>query len=48
MQRDLAIEYRQRDNPGIDVYEDRDLDITSYLPIDVEMQIKQVLAVMPD
>ncbi len=48
MQRDLTIERRLRDHPDIDVYEDRDLDITSFLPIDVEMQIKQVLAVMPD
>ncbi len=47
-ERDLAVAKWQAANPGLDVYEDRNLDVTSQLAINVESQIKAVLAVMAD
>jgi hypothetical protein len=47
-ERDHAVRQWQRHHPDIDVYEERSLDITSYLPINVEAQIKAVLSVMAD
>ena len=38
-QRDAAIELRQNEYPGADIYEDRQLEITSYLPISIEGQL---------
>lgn len=38
-QRDAAIELRQKEYPDKDVYEDRQLEITSFLPISVDEQM---------
>jgi len=38
-QRDAAIALRQKEYPGKDIYEDRQLEITSFLPISVEGQM---------
>jgi len=40
--RDVAVEDWAKHRPGTDVFEDRDLEITSYLDIDVEDQIHTV------
>ena len=47
-ERDRVVRLWQELHPGSDVYEDRGLEITSYLPINVEAQIKEVVAVMVD
>ena len=41
-QRDAVIADRQEKLPGRDVFEDRDLDITTYLPIDVPSLIQRL------
>ena len=40
--RDLAVEDWAKRRPGTDVFEDRDLEITSYMDIDVETQVRAV------
>lgn len=40
--RDAAVAAWQRDHPGENVYEDRGLEVTSELPIDVDRQIETV------
>ena len=40
--RDRVIAERSRSHPGSDVYEDRELEVTSFLPIDVDRQIAAV------
>ena len=40
--RDQVVEMWQKDNPTTDVYEDRALEVTGYLPISVEAQLSQV------
>lgn len=45
-QRDLVVAEWERRNPGVDVFEDRALDITSYLGIDVDAQISAVHAAL--
>jgi hypothetical protein len=47
-ERDRVVAERQPDHIGIDVYEDRALEITSYLAINVEAQIRAVLAALSD
>ena len=47
-QRDEVVALWAKEHPSIDVFEDRSLDITAYLPINVETQIKAVLAAMCD
>ena len=44
--RDEVVAQWEKDHPGVDVFEDRRLDIAGYLPIDVEAQIKRVLAAL--
>jgi hypothetical protein len=34
--RDVVIDAWQRTHPGVDVYEDRNLELTGYLPISVD------------
>lgn len=46
-QRDAAIAAWQTEHPGIDVYEDRKLEITSHLPVSVEQQIATVVKLLP-
>jgi len=46
LEHDRAIAQWQQDNPDVDVYEERLLEITSSLSINVEMQIKDVLVAM--
>jgi hypothetical protein len=46
--RDRAVAQWQDAHPDVDVYEDRSLEITAYLPINVEAQIRCVLAVLDD
>lgn len=41
-QRDAAVETWQAGHPDADAFEDRDLEVTSMIPISVERQIKQV------
>jgi len=41
-QRDAAIELRQKEFPERDIYEDRQLEITSFLPISIEDQIAAI------
>ena len=41
-QRDSSITDWQKENPGIDVYEDRNLEITSQLNIDVDEQLDTI------
>ncbi len=38
--RDVVIETWQQGHPGVDVFEDRSLDVTGYLPISVDSWIK--------
>jgi hypothetical protein len=38
-QRDAAIALRQKEYPGKDIYEDRQLEISSFLPISIEGQM---------
>lgn len=45
-QRDAAIDLRQKEFPDSDVYEDRRLEITSFLPISVDAQIAAIDKVM--
>ncbi|MEM7226311.1 MAG: hypothetical protein AAF495_25270 [Pseudomonadota bacterium] len=40
--RDRAIAAYQAENPGVDVYEDRSFEVTSYLDISVESQVRGV------
>ena len=40
--RDRAVEAWAKHRPGTDVFEDRDLEITSYMDIDVERQVHAV------
>ena len=40
--RDRAVEAWAKHRPGTDVFEDRDLEITSYMDIDVEDQVHAV------
>lgn len=47
-ERDRVVRQWQEEHPGSDVYEDRGLEVASNLSINVEAQIKQVLAMMPD
>ncbi len=42
-ERDRVVAQWRQNHPGIDVYEDRKLDITGFLAIDVETQIRQVM-----
>lgn len=44
--RDVAIHDWQRGNAGVDVFEDRRLEITSELPIDIDQQIARVDAAL--
>lgn len=46
--RDKVIAQWQNSHPGCDVLEDRTLEITGHLPIDVEMQIKHVMQALAD
>ena len=43
-QRDQVIAGWECRYPGVDVYEDRELELTSYTSINVEQQIKRVVA----
>jgi hypothetical protein len=45
-ERDEVVAQWQKDHPGVDVYEDRALDITGYLPIDVEARIREIMAAL--
>jgi hypothetical protein len=45
-ERDRVVAQWQKAHPGVDSYEDRRLDITSYMPIDVEAQIRGVMAAL--
>ncbi|HMV13294.1 MAG TPA: hypothetical protein PKD88_12275 [Nitrosomonas sp.] len=45
-QRDQVITERARKHQGIDVFEERSLELTGYLPINVEQQIKYTVAVI--
>jgi hypothetical protein len=47
-ERDRVVTQWQADHIGIDAYEDRTLEITSYLAINVEAQIREVLAALDD
>lgn len=47
-QRDAAIKDWERRHPGDDVFEDRRLEITSELPIDIDAQIARVDVVLQD
>jgi len=47
-QRDQVIETWRRAHPGVDVYEDRNLEITGYLPISVETQIADVAVALAE
>ena len=40
--RDAVVEAWVRDHPGVDVFEDRDLEVTGYLPISVDDQLSSV------
>ena len=40
--RDVAVEDWAKRRPGTDVFEDRDLEITSYMDVDVEEQVQAV------
>src|SRR3546814_6017546 len=40
--RDARVAAWQDQNPGADVFEDRDLEVTSYLDISVEAQVRAV------
>jgi len=42
MQRDETIRNWEHEHPGADVFEDRELEITSQLPIDIDEQIARV------
>ncbi len=44
--RDQALEAWRRGHPGVDVYEDRDLEITGSLPISVDDQLAEVRAAL--
>ena len=44
--RDAVLEAWARDHPGVDVYEDRDLEITGWLPISVDEQLGAVRAAL--
>lgn len=43
-QRDQVIDEWKRKHHGVDVFEDRNLELTGYLPINVEQQIKHIVA----
>jgi len=45
-ERDAAIEAWRRKHPGVDVFEDRELELTSRTPISVESQIAAIQAVL--
>ncbi len=47
-ERDRVVAQWEKDHPGVDVYEDRMLELTSYLPINVESQVREVLAALDD
>ncbi|MDO9162843.1 MAG: hypothetical protein Q8N35_11135 [Methylococcaceae bacterium] len=47
-ERDRIVKQWQSDHPDIDVYEDRNLEITAYLAINVEEQIRNMVEVMTD
>ena len=47
-ERDRVVAKWQENHPGVDVYEDRMMELTSYLPINVEAQIREVLAALDD
>lgn len=47
-QRDGVVARWQDDHANMDVYEDRSLDITGYLPIDVEERIREIMAALGD
>ncbi|QXP82634.1 hypothetical protein [Methylococcus sp. Mc7] len=47
-ERDAVVARWQKDHPGVDVYEDRALDVTGYLPIDVEARIREIMAALGD
>ncbi len=44
--RDAVIEAWARDHPGVDVYEDRELGITGWLPVSVDDQLAAVRAAL--
>ncbi len=44
--RDLVLEAWVRDHPGVDVYEDRELEITGWLPVSVDDQLAAVRAAL--
>ncbi|GMQ96064.1 MAG: hypothetical protein BMS9Abin14_562 [Gammaproteobacteria bacterium] len=44
--RDAVVEAWVRDHPGVDVYEDRELDITGWLPVSVDDQLAAVRAAL--
>jgi hypothetical protein len=46
--RDQVVAQWGTEHPGVDVYEDRRLDITGYVPVDVEAQIRAVLNAIED
>lgn len=47
-ERDRVVAQWQKDHPGVDVYEDRALEITGYLPIDVEARIRGIMTALED
>jgi len=44
--RDAVVEAWARDHPGVDVFEDRDLEVTGWLPISVDDQLAAVRAAL--
>lgn len=40
--RDAVVEAWRRDHPGVDVFEDRDLEVTGWLPVSVDDQLAAV------
>ena len=45
--RDAVVEAWTRDHPGVDVFEDRELEVTGYLAISVDDQLAAVRGVLP-
>lgn len=45
-QRDKVVTDWMKEHPDVDVFEDRSLDLTGYIPINVEQQIKAVIAAL--
>lgn len=47
-ERDAVVAQWQEDHPGVGAYEDRALDITGHLPIDVETRIREIMVALED